>query len=119
MELAVKVHVDAICNHPKVFFLNLNLFSIHGDAVFSDSQRTTSVLPKYVAIGSDTKCQQYVRNAIHEIQIACEHRYKLPSGQHAIISANPIILGGDRLVIPAFTGGPSPQNPAAAIFDVM
>ena len=117
VELAVKIHIDAIGNHPKAFFLSLNLFSPDGLSVFEDGRKSSSVLPKYVAVGSDTKSQGYAKNALQEIAIAARYEYRLKSG-HIVVLLFPVIIGADRAVLPSMTGAVVATMQGAAIFDV-
>ena len=98
--------------------MSINLFSPEGDGIFNDGRRISTVLPKFVAIGSDTKAHGFVVSALKEIVHISQFTYLLASGHRVIISACPVILGGDRLVLPLLTGGAAPTHQAAAIFDV-
>ena len=76
------------------------------------------MLPKYVALGSDTKSHGYAHNALREIKDASKFEYQLASGHTAVISCEPVIIGGDRAVLPALTGAVFATQEGAAIFDV-
>ena len=117
--MGIKLHVDAIGNHPKVFFLSWSLFSIDRLAIFNGKYRVGRVLPKFVATGSDTKAQGFVYSALKEIRAMSKHVYQVSDTGHcAVISCNPVILSGDGAVKTMFTGCPAPTDSAAAKYEV-
>lgn len=118
MPLGVKLHVDAIGHHPKVFFLQISLFSINRVAIFQNHRRVSNSLPLYAGVGSDHNCKGYVQHALIKIVEHSKIVYKLKNNCKAIISAAPVFLSGDRAVLPMFTGGATPSQAAAAIFEV-
>ena len=116
--LGWKLHVDAVGSHPKIFFLNLALFSIEGLDIFHDKWPIGTVLPKFTGIGSDTHSGAYIKNALWELIQYSKYEFILPSFHRARISTNPVILNADRAVLPMITGGPAPSQQGAALFDV-
>ena len=111
--------MDAIGNHPKVFFLSLTLISIDGLFIFKGGYRRSIPLPKYVTVGSDTKAQGYVRSASQELVSISQNIYKVSKqGHYVTISTDPIIYSGDGLVRNMFTGGTLPNDQACSIFEV-
>lgn len=113
-----KLHVDAVGSHPKVFFLNLTLFSIEGKPVFHDRYPIGTVQPKFVAVGNDTTAGGYVRNALYEIVQFSRFIFLTPTGHWVRLSTNPVILNADRAVVPMLTGGKVATTKSASIFDV-
>ena len=119
IKLGCKLHVDAVGNHPKVFFVSITLFSIDGLFIFAGDCRIGVPLPKFVVVGSDTHAQSYVKDALREIKKASEKMYVVSKDGHkAVISADPVIISGDGNVRPMFTGGVYPHQQACSTFDV-
>lgn len=105
-------------SHPKVFFLNLTLFSIDGLNIFHGKYPIGTVQPKFVAVGNDIDAGGYIRNTLHELVQFSTFAFKVKSGHWIQISTNPVILNADRAVIPMLTGGRTANTTGAAIFDV-
>ena len=117
--MGVKLHVDAIGNHPKIFFLQLSLFSLDRKYIFKDSHQVSEPLPKFATIGNDTHAHSYVRSALIDITKASQNLYQVSKQGHMVaISSDPVILSGDGAVKPMFTGGPTPTHAACAIYEV-
>ena len=119
IKLGCKLHVDAVGNHPKVFFVSLTLFSIDRLFVFAGHYRLGEPLPKFVAVGSDTKARAYVRNALRELVDMSKTLFQVSNKGHCVqISTDPVLLSGDGNVKPMFTGGPFATDQACAVYEV-
>lgn len=112
------MHVDAVGSHPKVFFLNLSLFSVEGLPIFHDYYPIGTVQPKFVAVGNDSKAGGYIQNTLYELVQYSRFAFKLKSGHIVRISTNPVILNADRAVLPMMSGCKVARTAQAAIFDV-
>ena len=111
--------MDGVGQHPKVFFVSLSLFDINCNYIFAGNHRVGIPLPKFVAVGSDTKARVYVKNTLKEIVNISKNIYQVSNVGHiAAISSDPVLISGDGLLRPMFTGGPYPSDQACCIFDV-
>ena len=110
--------MDAVGSHPKVFFLNLSLFSVEGLPVFHDFYPIGTVQPKFVAVGNDTESGGYIRNTLYELVQYSRFAFKVKTGHFVRISTDPVIINADRAVLPLLTGGKTATTAQAALFDV-
>ena len=119
LQLGVKLHVDSVGSHPKIFFLSWSLFSIAGLSVFGEGYRVGRVLPKFVGVGCDTKSHGYIQSALKDVVKLSKTVYNVSKECHkVVISCDPVILSGDGAVRTVYTGGTVPNQSTAACFEV-